>query len=150
MKMFVKEILFFLISSPLFVDAIIGGEYVTNPHEYPWMVNIKSFELETIKSSKKFPKPLKIDFSSSGSCGGAIISENMILTAAHCIKHGWSEYSRNREFKKTAILVRIGHSSLNHSITVRVKSKLIYPNYFDDIHTKRVFDIALIELAEVQ
>ena len=146
--MFVKKIIFFLLSFPLFVDAIFGGSYVTNPHEYPWMVNVQSFELKTSKSSKYFPNPLKIDYSSAGSCGGAIISKNMILTAAHCVEHGWTEYSRNSEFKKTVILVRIGHSSLNHSITVRVRSKLIYPKYFDDIHTKRVFDIALLELAE--
>jgi hypothetical protein len=61
--MFAKEILFFLIFSPLFVDAIIGGEYVTNPHKYPWMVNVGSFS----------------DVQPSTSCGGAIIiSENMI------------------------------------------------------------------------
>ena len=70
MNMFVKKIIFCLIFSPLLVDAIIGGEYVTNAHEYPWMVNVQSFELKTSKSSQYFPNPLKIDYSSAGSCGG--------------------------------------------------------------------------------
>ena len=100
--MFVKEILFFLIS-PLFVDAIIGGKYVTNSHEYPWMVQVIPFDIEIGETYRKL--------SNLTSCGGAIISENMILTAAHCVNRGWSEYSKGSNFKETAILVRIGHLS---------------------------------------
>jgi secreted trypsin-like serine protease len=139
MNMVAKEILFFLISLvPLFVDAIIGGRYVTNSHEYPWMVRVVSYDIEIGKTYRKL--------SNFGYCGGAIISENMILTAAHCVERGWSEYSRGSNFKETAILVRIGHSLSKPTGSVKVKSKIIHPNYFHNFH--EVNDIALLELSE--
>ena len=50
------------------------------------------------------------------------------------------------------MLVSIGHSSVYHSITVRVKSRLIHPNYFDSYVKYRqglkTYDIALLELSE--
>ena len=149
--MFAKEIIFFLISSPLFsVDAIIGGEYVTNPHQYPWMVFIESFDMEN-------NQPTNV-----ASCGGAIISENMILTAAHCVERGWSEFSMGSDYgKKSGIFVAIGHSTLDKGISrLKVESKLIHPNYlssfrkqheggiFDRWHLVVEKDIALLKLSE--
>ena len=148
MIMFTKEILLFLISSPLFVDAIIGGKYVTNSHEYPWMVQVISYDIDTSENYQ--------NLSNSALCGGAIISENMILTAAHCVKHGWAEYSKGSNYKKTAISVGIGHSSLKHISLMEVKSKIIHPNYFHYLYEDNILslvyvansDIALLELSE--
>ena len=143
-NMFVEEILFFLISSPMFVVAIIGGENVKNPHQYPWMVQIVSYDIDTSENFKK-----------NSPCGGAIISENMILTAAHCVERGWLEFSSGSEYKKTAIVVGIGHSLLPHTRIVKVKSKIIHPNYLKYFHRDNILrsivmnsDIALLELSE--
>ena len=55
--------------SILHVEAIFGGENA-DPHEFPWIVKIN---MDSCKH--KF-------------CGGSIISENIILTAAHCVDRG--------------------------------------------------------------
>ena len=50
-------------------SLIFGGEYA-DPHEFPWIV-----KLNMDNCKHKF-------------CGGSIISENIILTAAHCVVRG--------------------------------------------------------------
>ena len=128
----------------MFVAAIIGGKNVTNPHLYPWMVQIVCYDIESENSQNFSP------------CGGAIISENMILTAAHCVERGWSEFSKGSEYKKTAIVVGFGHSLLQHTRIVKVKSKIIHPNYLRYLYKNHIEglvqvlnnDIALLELFE--
>ena len=137
----------------MFVDAIIGGEDVNNPHDYPWMVEVVSYEVEHfVLNGINFTNPKNI-----GSCGGAIISKNIILTAAHCVNKGWSEFNKGSEpIKKLSIFVRVGNPWLIHSIRVKVKSKIIHPNYFtyayknSKYRVTRVnnYDIALLELSE--
>ena len=51
---------------------IVGGQE-TQAHEYPWMVFLKITEREGDK--------LLI-----GQCGASIISDEFLLTAAHCVK----------------------------------------------------------------
>ena len=87
--MLLKKIgLFILLNLPLFVESIVGGEPVTNPHEYPWLAHIRIFDSITF-----------------GYCGGSIISKNVIMTAAHCVDDPKSIISY--------IEVRIGHSDIS-------------------------------------
>ena len=85
---------------PIFVEAIFGGREVTDPHKYPWLVRICSE-----KGWKTF------------SCGGSVISKNVILTAAHCVDGA------------SSIWIKMGHSNTasNEIDVSRVKSVLIHP-----------------------
>ena len=66
------------------VEAIIGGESVLNPHEFPWMVGVRT---------------------KSGKCGGSVITKNLVMTAAHCIFNSKTQEliscSRHRKTKFT-------------------------------------------------
>ena len=39
---FTKFLIFLILNSPLMVKAIIGGQNVNEPHEFPWIVQITS------------------------------------------------------------------------------------------------------------
>ena len=100
-----------LLFLPTFVQAIIGGEEVSHPHKYPWIVGLYGGQSKTYNSIQYTYYTLK--------CGGSIISEDVILTAAHCV----TDTSR--------ILVKMGHSTINseESIDMTVKSVLLHPDY---------------------
>ncbi|XP_046638059.1 urokinase-type plasminogen activator-like [Daphnia pulicaria] len=73
-------------------------------------------------------------------CGGAIISERLVLTAAHCIDH----------LRKTEFVVVVG----DHDTSVSSSKEQIFPVENFIIHskfksTKGGFDIALVKLATV-
>ena len=85
---------------PLLVQAIIGGSRA-NPHEFPWIVQVKDQHT---------------------TCGGSIIAKNLVITAAHCVIH--IDKSYNDE-----LFIYMGHSDLQSSIIKKekVKSILIHP-----------------------
>ena len=39
---FTKFLIILILNSPLVVEAIIGGQTVHEPHEFPWIVQITS------------------------------------------------------------------------------------------------------------
>ena len=99
------------------VEAIIGGESVLNPHEFPWMVGVRT---------------------KSGKCGGSIITKNLVMTAAHCIFN--SEKELNRE-----ISILMGHSDISSALIKKesVESVLVHPQndnkqYYNDVALLRL------------
>jgi secreted trypsin-like serine protease len=101
------------------VEAIIGGESVLNPHEFPWVVGVRT---------------------ESGKCGGTIITKNLIMTAAHCL------FNSKKEFNK-AISVLMGHSDISSTLIKkeRVQSVLVHPQ---QRKTKYYNDVALLRLSK--
>ena len=112
-----KICLFIILNLPLFVESIVGGVPVTNPHEYPWIVHIVS---------------------EMGQCGGSIISKNIIMTAAHCVDGPKGIYS--------FIIVRMGHSDITSENIKKfdVKSVLIHPDWEGKEKVTDGNDIALL------
>jgi len=92
---------------------IVGGENA-EPHSWPWTVSLRSFNIHF--------------------CGGTLLNEEWVLTAAHCTTG-------------ISITVHIGvHNETSPSPQIRTIEKLIvHPNY--EPPPRYVNDIALIHLS---
>ena len=64
-----KIVIIVLLYSPLFSEAIFGGENVTDPYKYPWLTKLNIFD----------------ENGAAKGCGGSTLTENVIITAAHCV-----------------------------------------------------------------
>ena len=83
------------------VEAIIGGESVINPNEFPWVVGVRT---------------------ESGKCGGTIIAKNLVITAAHCLFNSKNEFDKD-------VSILFGHSDISSALIKRqrVESTLVHP-----------------------
>ena len=108
-----------LISIPLFVEAIVGGKDVTDPHQYPWMVQVIAYKAYNNRY---------------GSCVGSIISKTVVMTAAHCV--------RNTKFAK----ISLGHSDMNSEeiVDIYAASIKIHPQALNENTRIWENDIALL------
>ncbi|GLH06567.1 Trypsin-1 [Gryllus bimaculatus] len=83
-----------------------------------------------------FPFAVSLEYQGNHSCGGSIISEKYILTAAHCYHASAKDYT-----------VRVGSSERENGGTVlEVKKFIVHPNYDPDVLFD--YDMALLELTE--
>ena len=114
-----KIVIIVLLYSPLIIDAIFGGKNVTDPHKYPWLTKLYIYD------ENGAPK----------GCGGSILTENVIITAAHCV------------LDASKITVLVGHPNITSDeiFATSVKSLIIHPDYNHDKNLM-LHDIALLQL----
>ncbi|XP_055301608.1 serine protease persephone-like [Sitodiplosis mosellana] len=108
---------------PTTVVRILGGA-PAKTDEFPWMAALGHLNSE-----------LKVEFN----CGGTLISNNFVLTAAHCVKHSLR-----------LVLVRLGKQNLTdgtEAVDRTIEDIITHPDY--SAMTK-LNDIALIRIKAVK
>jgi len=96
-------------------NRIVGGN-PTDPHEIPWQVGLVN---------SWSPRPF---------CGGTIISERFIMTAAHCMGGSFQVLAQEHD-------VTDNSDGTKHN----VKASTSHPNYNDNTYD---YDYAIVELVE--
>merc|ERR1719450_198693 len=109
-------------------DYIDGGQQA-EVNEFPWMVHV-------LTTYHKYPN-------SPALCGGALISDRWVITAAHCVEKQ-SPHDGNR-LEVNADLLQ--HDKYTSAIRKAVTDVHIHDEYYNDVHA--LFnDIALLKLQD--
>lgn len=105
----------------LFEDTRIVGGRDASIEEYPWQVTLRRKTSPNV-SFKHY-------------CGGSILNERIILTAAHCVV--------NRDPKEYIVVAGTPHKSGNDGVLTRVSKFVWHEHYNGTIYDN---DVALIQL----
>jgi secreted trypsin-like serine protease len=105
---------------------IVGGEVVTNPKAWPWQIALK----------------LRLnDGREPNICGGSIIAERWVLTAAHCVALG----DNHKVLPASRFLVLEGTQQVDQGGRKLEVKRIILKDYDPE---RQINDIALLELAQ--
>ncbi|GIY11809.1 plasma kallikrein [Caerostris darwini] len=101
-------------------ERILGGKTVDPPNRYPWVVAL-------VKKNKN---------SDEYFCGGALISRQYVLTAAHCLE----------KEQVSEVRVALGaHNADTDPAPVAISDIIMHPKYYNKTYLN---DIALVRLQE--
>lgn len=109
---------------------IINGTAVDNDRRYPWAVKLHNYFRDSVGEFRTH-------------CGGTILNENWIMTAAHCVDEREQELSGNN-VDLLYVSVGVGGLEVDELTTVRASQALCHVNYNTPSYLDN--DIALLRL----
>lgn len=142
---------FFLLSSSQLLETLNNDQLITN---------LTQFDYPTIgtkiiggRKVKKGELPHQVVIYKSGffgqysfHCGGSLINDQWIITAAHCLT------TDDREtFNPRKIIIAAGVTKLKeiNNYRIDVKSIFVHPNYKNNANDEEFYDIGLIKTSQL-
>lgn len=115
-------------------DVLVYGGNKTKHGQWPFLAGVLK------KSSRKF------------FCGGSIITNQHVLTAAHCVETKKSKNGKNKKQQPADIIVYLGRHSLSstsehNSVTQNVNEIIVHPDWTTE-HEKYDADLAILVLEQ--